>query len=511
MNKIDKINDFNERIIDKIAAKAAISEKKELNKIACIAASVLLAVIALAYIMEGVKGNRTWPYVCIVIGACIVSIIFNWMFYNKNPNNKTDNMRSLGIGFSVVYTIVLFTAQNDLVFTYVLPMLIILMVYNERRFATLIGVGAGVENVLYVIMYSIKNGLTAEKMVTFEIQVLLIIMCVSFFIMVSGVFTKVEEIKLARLELEKNKVSELLSRVMNISDTMIENVDAVTSKVTALQSSMDNTLVAMSEVSQGNTETAEAIQNQIVKTEEIQGYIASVLNATENIAKDMADTNEAVSGGQDNVNDMSRLSQESEKASADVANALVAFQECTGKMNSITGIITSVATQTSLLALNASIEAARAGEAGRGFAVVATEISNLAGQTKQATDDIAGLIEDLSSQVDIMSNTITTLLDSNSKQIEATSHTAESFDTIADIIKKVDVQSKELEGLVEVLKSANEEIVSSIQTISAITEEVSAHSSETYSSSETNQEILSEVNSIVGELNDNATQLKNEG
>ena len=57
-------------------------------------------------------------------------------------------------------------------------------------------------------------------------------------------------------------------------------------------------------------------------------------------------------------------------------------------MQSITQLINDVASQTSLLALNASIEAARAGEAGKGFAVVASEISNLAAKTKEATVNI---------------------------------------------------------------------------------------------------------------------------
>ena len=504
------VKDFNSDLIDKFAQQAAMSEKKEINKVGCLASTVLQAVIALAYVMEGVKGNRSWLYVLVVVAFCVVPAIINWVIFNNIPDNKHANMRSIGIGFTLLYTIVLFTAQNDLVFTYVLPMLLILMIYNHRRFTAIIGTGATIENILYVIIYGVKNGISSEKLVTFEIQVLLIIMCVGFYVMVTKVLFKLEEVKVARLEVEKRKVSDLLDRIIEISDSMIGNVDAVTDKVSALQMSMDNTLIAMSEVSAGNNETADAIQNQLVKTEEILTYVSSVQMTTEDIAKDMADTNVAVSGGQANVNEMSRLSIETEEASADVADALAAFQDVTGKMNSITSIITHVAGQTSLLALNASIEAARAGEAGRGFAVVATEISNLAAQTKQATDDIGKLIESLSDQVDVMSNTITRLLDSNSKQSVAVSNTAESFDTITNIISRVDTRSKELESLVVELKSANEEIVSSIQTISAITEEVSAHSSETYSASETNQEILSAVNSIVDELNSNAVQLKNE-
>ena len=71
-------------------------------------------------------------------------------------------------------------------------------------------------------------------------------------------------------------------------------------------------------------------------------------------------------------------------------------------------------------------------------------------------------------------------------------------------------QSNHLSVAVENLADANKEIVDSIQTISAITEEVSAHSSETYTASEMNQNILKEVEQIVVQLSNDAQRLNEE-
>lgn len=70
-------------------------------------------------------------------------------------------------------------------------------------------------------------------------------------------------------------------------------------------------------------------------------------------------------------------------------------------------------------------------------------------------------------------------------------------------------QAQELMGIVDDLFSANREITENIQTISAITEEVSAHANETYHSCEQNSILVNHVSSIVSSLNENAAKLQN--
>jgi len=144
-------------------------------------------------------------------------------------------------------------------------------------------------------------------------------------------------------------------------------------------------------------------------------------------------------------------------------------------MQSIIEIIDNITSQTSLLALNASIEAARVGEAGKGFAVVASEITNLADQTQDATVNIADLIENISSELDMVVKVINYLMDNSKLQGIAATETASSFETIASKTTDIQQQTEELSQLVGELASSNEAIVESIQTISAATEEVTAH------------------------------------
>ena len=184
-----------------------------------------------------------------------------------------------------------------------------------------------------------------------------------------------------------------------------------------------------------------------------------------------------------------------------------ALEEYTANMQTIIDLITSVASQTSLLALNASIEAARAGEAGRGFEVVATEISVLANQTQQATVNITEVIQNVSSKLNIAVGAVGQLMDSSRKQGESAMQAAASFEKIADSTSQVDEQRNMLEDAVAQLAEANGGIVESIQTISAIMEEVSAHSHETYSVSEKNTDIVQKVGTLVEELNEQAQQL----
>ena len=232
---------------------------------------------------------------------------------------------------------------------------------------------------------------------------------------------------------------------------------------------------------------AEAVQNQLSQTEAIQEKVMQVTRASGSIAESMAVTAEALNAGKKNIEQLVSQVSVTEQTNSQVAAELTSLKEYMDKMYSIIEIINNITSETSLLSLNASIEAARAGEAGRGFAVVASEISGLATQTQEATVSIEELIRNVSEELEKVVTIIESMISQVEHQNVTVNETAGSFRTIEDNSDRVQSQSDALSGIVKELESANAGIMDSIQTISAISEEVAAHTNNTLTTCEKNQ------------------------
>ena len=163
-------------------------------------------------------------------------------------------------------------------------------------------------------------------------------------------------------------------------------------------------------------------------------------------------------------------------------------------------LISGITSKTSLLALNASIEAARAGEAGKGFTVVATEISGMATQTKTATVHITDLIGNLSVAINEVVTVVREMIAAIDDEKQSTEHTAENFSQIRNNTLEIRENVEKLSTNINELKAANERIVDSIETISAISEEASAHANETMAAQEENSNVLGKITSRMQKL-----------
>ena len=483
-------------------------ERIRQNKMAIKLFNIIGIVMIVFNIVAAILGKEKWSR-SIIFSVILIVAIFVIIVISNNKRDAIAVRYAMMISFFIFYLGILVTSSIQMIFVCVLPALAMTIVFNDPKFTVTYTVAAEVINIVALIyrMAVAKDGFITPEQAAVQIMFVGItgIVCC----MATKFVSDINEEKMNIVHREEERQRGNSETLMDIGHTMSTGVEESVIKMNALRASIEETQKNMAQITSGINDTANSVQDQLEMTGNIQEQIRLVTDTSDAINESVENSTRIIDESMNIMNDMLKDVEASQIAGEDVKNSLNQLQANTNSMKQIVSMISDVADQTSLLALNASIEAARAGEAGRGFAVVAGEVNSLSVQTQSATTDITSLIDEISSQVYSVVEKTSVLLENNARQNANTEATNEKLLEVQKCSHAIDGNSDKLIDAVSMLQSANAEIVNNISNVSAVSQEVAAQASATYEEAAKNLVVVDDMMEIVNRLNESAEIINN--
>jgi len=237
--------------------------------------------------------------------------------------------------------------------------------------------------------------------------------------------------------------------------------------------------VGTSEGENGASQSTEAISQQLLELEQLVSAMTQMSATSLEVSQYAQEAAASVSGVETSVEQGSKivsgtsdsiyqLSSHIEEGVSQVKQ----LEEATQNIETILMVISGIAEQTNLLALNAAIEAARAGEQGRGFAVVADEVRNLAQRTQQSTAEIKSMIEVLQSSASAVASVMLASQGEAHNSVEQVRLANESLSSIGSEIAKITEMNFQIATAAEEQSLVSEEVNKNTNNIKALSEQV---------------------------------------
>lgn len=406
---------------------------------------------------------------------------------------------ALVVGYGIFYTFLICTTDSPIAFTYILPVVSLLVLYKDRKFM----VGCAIANIASVIISVIyhlvvlgQNTATDQK--NYQLQIACLLLCYIGYIMSIRHLIESDGALTNSIKADLKRVVTTVEQVKTASNTIMDGITVVRELATENKHGSDIVVDGMSKLTDHNGQ----LQSRTASSQEMTGDINSQVQNVASMINDMVSlTAESGKHAKTSSVDLESLVQTAgtmADLSNEVEHILDAFKAEFETVKQETGTIDSISSQTNLLALNASIEAARAGEAGKGFSVVAEQIRKLSTETK----DSSGQISEALSRLDEISGKMTSSIEETLKLIQATlekvTQTGENVNKITQDSSLLGEHIQTIDSAMKEVESSNRQLVENMEQVSSIVETMTTCISD---SDETSKRMLSKYEESASNIN----------
>ncbi len=251
-----------------------------------------------------------------------------------------------------------------------------------------------------------------------------------------------------------NELQDVIKQIQSITVTIDDKTHNIVEPISELTTIIENEVDKINKIAKTIQGIANDIKNIMVLTENIRLQSDNSIQ----IARD----GKAVLG--ESVKGTNLASSQIEVAAGKMAN----FTKIAYDIIKVSNVISEIAEQTNVLALNASLEATRAGEQGKGFAVVADEIRSLADNTNQSAQTISSMIKNITRETQDLLNAITEANKSMKENIESSQKAQQSLEEIMSANENLALQIRIINDTV---KNQSDKAIGISQDILALSED----------------------------------------
>jgi methyl-accepting chemotaxis protein len=248
----------------------------------------------------------------------------------------------------------------------------------------------------------------------------------------------------------------------------------------------------------------------MAKMTQISGRINTIAADTEKVASASSDASTTASEGsqiiQKAINHMGEIEQTAQELSCVIKN----LGERSNMINQFIDVISGIAAQTNLLALNAAIEAARAGEQGKGFAVVADEVRKLADESKKATEQVTEIVKQIKTETILAVGAVDKEVSEVHRGKTMFEGAGDAFHNIEELVKKLDIQIENIFNASRLITNDSESMLQNISHVDIIVKEVVGYNREIVDATGQQLASMKEIAKTSKDLSGMAEELRKE-
>ena len=307
------------------------------NKVVLLAHFVNVLAIVLFTVPQVLSGILSWMYMVVAVVLAFAPDVISLICWNKN--HETQVIKHLtAIGFAVFYVFILLSSSNHIIYIFCVPMMLAYSVYNDMRGSLMVSTGVIFFNILAVCIGATTGGLGYMGPEFAAAQIAMTTLFSIYCIFVA--------------KTSDTNFSYILSNLASVSNEMKLGIADIHEELIRLNDSSASTVSAMQEVSVGATDTAQAVQSQLLQTQEIKNKVELVSGSADAISDRMQETLSALDEGNRNVSVLVEKVDASVQSGVAAEEKLRVLEQSVAEMNTIVGFISRIAKETWYIRLN---------------------------------------------------------------------------------------------------------------------------------------------------------------